>query len=122
MDSILVVEDNPTVLHLMVEVLVLYGYKVRPFRDADHAWDHIANRDISPRLVITDLRMPGEIDGAELVRRIHQLDPDVPIVIVTGMHEAANSVHDKQVFWLHKPFDLDALHTICQQLVPVLGN
>lgn len=118
MNSIIVVEDEELILGLMVDVLELYGYEVRPFSSADAAWQFIETCDYPLRLLITDLRMPGAIDGVELVKRVHRAQPEIPVIVVSGFHTASDTISDENVFWLPKPFTIDQLHAICQQLAP----
>lgn len=118
MDSILVVEDEQLILGLVVEILEIYGYRVTPFLDADAAWGFISECKFSPRLLITDLRMPGQIDGVELVKRVKKSHPHTPIVVISGYHPSSDVLDNETVFWLEKPFHIDQLHTICQSLAP----
>lgn len=118
MDSILVVEDEEIILGLITDVLEMYGYKVRAFSDADTAWEFVRSQDSAPRLLITDLRMPGEIDGVELVKRVQQMRPQTPILVASGYHGDSGLLNDTSVYWLPKPFSIDQLHTICEKLAP----
>ncbi|WPP02355.1 response regulator (plasmid) [Pseudomonas sp. HR96] len=119
MDSIIVVEDEQQILELMVDILEMYGYKVKAFPSADSAWNYIDTSSSELRLLITDLRMPGDIDGVGLVQRVHEKFPKMPIVVASGYHRESDSLHIDQVFWLSKPFTLDELHMACQQLAPL---
>lgn len=117
MDSIIVVEDEPQILNLIVDILEDYGYHVRAFASADAAWEYLEHDARTLNLLITDLQMPGEIDGVGLVQRVHEKFPKVPIVIASGYHSESDSLHIERVFWLPKPFTLDELSLTCQQLV-----
>lgn len=119
MESIIVVEDEQQILELMVDILEMYGYKVRAFTDADSAWTYIDGRSADLKLLITDLRMPGDMDGVCLVQRVHEKFPKVPIVVASGYHSESDSLHIDQVFWLPKPFTVEELHLTCQQLAPL---
>lgn len=118
MDSILVVEDEPLILELITDALEMYGYRVRAFGSADFAWQFIQQSGYPPRLLITDLRMPGHIDGLELAKRLRDADAEVPIVVASGFHPAARELHSLNVHWLIKPFEIEQLHTICRKLAP----
>ena len=118
METIVVVEDETLVLELLVEILEDFGYHVRAFATADEAWQHIVNRPFPLKLLITDLQMPGEIDGVELVNRVHTRNPETPVIVASGFHGAANSLCDKKVHWLGKPFSMDKLKGICEKLAP----
>ena len=119
MNSILVVEDELLILNLMTDVLEMYGYQVRAFQDADTAWSFIEKSQNPPRLLITDLQMPGEIDGVGLVKRTKANFPEVPIIVSTGFHPAATELNHQNLHWLLKPFDIDQLHAICKTLAPI---
>ncbi|TDV62611.1 response regulator [Pseudomonas sp. LP_7_YM] len=119
MDSIIVVEDEQLILELVVDVLEMYGYKVRPFHDADEAWCFIRDCNYPPRLLITDLNMPGKIDGVELIRRVLDVQPQMPVIVASGFHSASEDIADQSVFWLPKPFNIDQLHSICIKLAPL---
>lgn len=119
MDSILVVEDEPLILELITDALEMYGYRVRAFASADLAWQFIQESGHLPRLLITDLRMPGQMDGLELAKRLRDSDAQVPIVVASGFHPAARELHSLNVHWLIKPFAIEQLHTICRKLAPL---
>lgn len=119
MDSIIVVEDELLILDMYIEVLEMAGYKVRAFPNADLAWNYISERGFNPRLLITDLRMPGRMDGAQLVERVRRLSSEVPIVIASGYHDAANMLCNRKTHWLSKPFGIDQLQEICKTLAPI---
>lgn len=117
MDSIIVVEDEPHILSLIVDILEDHGYCVRAFASADDAWEYLGHKAQNLDLLITDLQMPGEIDGVGLVQRVHEKFPTVPIVVASGYHSESDALHIERVFWLPKPFTLDELSMTCQQLV-----
>lgn len=120
MNSILVVEDEPMILELMTDALSFFGYNVRGFADADGAWGFVQDSAYPPRLLITDLIMPGQMDGLDLVKRLRTSNPDMPIIVASGFHPAVKDLHSLNIFWLLKPFDIDQLHAICQKLAPQL--
>lgn len=117
MDSILVVEDEELILDLVTEALEMYGYRVTPFKSADAAWSFIESCGYSPVLLITDLQMPGELDGVELVRRVQQAKPLTPVVVASGYHSSAEALANHPVFWLPKPFEIEELHAACRKLI-----
>lgn len=119
MDFIIVVEDEPLILDMYIEVLEMTGYKVRAFPNADLAWNYISGSGYLPRMLITDLRMPGKIDGAQLVQRVRLISPKTPIVIASGYHDAADLLCDRKNHWLSKPFGIDELQGICKTLAPI---
>lgn len=119
MDSIVVVEDEPLILELITDVLEEQGYLVYAFESADLAWQMIQESRFSPRLLITDLRMPGQIDGLELAKRLRNFDADVPVVVASGFHPDARELLSLNVHWLIKPFQIEQLNAICRKLAPI---
>jgi len=65
-------------------------------------------------LVLCDIQMPG-INGLELVRQIHEIEPDLPCIVITGHSSAENSIEALRAgaFWyLEKPFEQERLDVI----------
>ena len=86
-------------------VLARAGYEIASAADATDAMAQISGARFD--LVLCDIRMPG-ISGLELVRQIHELQPDLPCIIVTGYGGTEQSIEALRAgaFWyLEKPFD-----------------
>jgi signal transduction histidine kinase/ActR/RegA family two-component response regulator len=79
--KILVVEDDSAVRNLMVESLEVLGYVVSQAADAESGLFEL--RQQAPDVIITDYLMPN-MTGAELVERVADLYPGLPVVIATG--------------------------------------
>lgn len=116
MSSIILVEDEPDILLLITDVLEMDGHQVQTFPEADSAWNHIQQRGFQADLLITDLRMPGTIDGLQLVHNVHDMLPQVPVMVVSGYHALSDSLSENHVCWLQKPFAIDELLELCQKL------
>lgn len=122
---ILVVDDHPPNLALLMHLLALHGYDVATAADADQALAAI--RQELPRLILMDLQLPG-VDGFELTRQL-KADPAtaaIPIVAVTsyamsGDRERALAAGcDDHVA---KPIDTRALpHLVAQHLARTVGQ
>lgn len=78
---ILVVDDDQVVGKSFERVLTNKGYRVDTALSGREAFEKYAGADFD--LVFTDLRMPGQ-DGLEVARRIKEMNPWLPIVVVTG--------------------------------------
>ncbi len=113
---ILVVEDEPFVRALMVEALAEAGYDV----------DDTGNSDAAARLLdadgyhvlVTDLHLPGRLNGVELAERSHARDARVPVVFVTARHDLLLRLRRVGVAgtMLSKPFAMDELVRAVQRL------
>jgi two-component system cell cycle response regulator DivK len=80
-EPILIVDDNAANLKLARVLLKGEGYDVRTAADAEEALEVL--REFRPRLILTDLQMPG-MDGFELTRRL-KADPGLKGVIVLAL-------------------------------------
>jgi DNA-binding NtrC family response regulator len=86
---ILIVDDEPDVVANWSRVLERDGYRCLGATDSQHALRLLeAER---PDVVLTDLQMPGA-DGLAILRRATDLDPDVPVVVITGHGTVASAV------------------------------
>ncbi len=80
---VLLVEDELLVRLTQVEVLREAEFWVVEAQDADEAFDLLKNRpDIN--VVLTDVNMPGSIDGFEFARLVRQGWPDVGVLVISG--------------------------------------
>jgi len=77
----LLVDDQPDVRESVGEMLGALGHTVTIAADGDTALEILHARRFD--LIVTDLGMPG-MNGIELARRVHELLPEVPIVLLTG--------------------------------------
>jgi len=81
--AVLLVEDDPLVRAQVAAQLRLLGYSVTAAPDGRSALDVLATRD-DLKLVMTDVAMPGGMDGLELAARAAQLRPDLPVLLTSG--------------------------------------
>jgi PAS domain S-box-containing protein len=80
--EILVVDDEVEVALALQGMLEESGYAVRTAIGADEAIEAIGAR--RPNLLLTDVTMPGTMDGVALAREVRQTVPDLPVVLITG--------------------------------------
>ncbi|SLN73693.1 CHASE domain-containing protein [Roseisalinus antarcticus] len=80
---ILLAEDEDSVARIMQKQLESFGYAVQRVSTGDAAWELLQGRQNFDPL-ITDLVMPGEIQGAELARRVEGLLPSMKLLLVSG--------------------------------------
>jgi CheY-like chemotaxis protein len=104
---ILVADDEPFILRYIKQVLQLANYDVITADGVDEAWTILEQQHSTIDLVLTDIVMPGSIDGLELAERIHQLDADLPVLFITGALSESDprsaKMAEKQLVLL-KPF------------------
>ncbi|HET9846516.1 MAG TPA: response regulator, partial [Nitrospira sp.] len=94
--TILVVEDNPTDIELMLHTLEQADIKplggdceMEVRANAEGALQLLGERSVD--LVLTDLMLPG-MSGLDLVSRIQALDPNLPVLVVTRVNAVAQAV------------------------------
>jgi len=107
--TIFFVDDDAALREANVQTLDLAGLAVEAFPDAQSVLPRIGAG--FPGIVVTDIRMPG-MDGLELRAAIHAIDPDIPVILITGHADVAMAVralHDGAFDFLAKPFAADHL-------------
>jgi DNA-binding NtrC family response regulator len=113
---LLLVDDDPGVRGTLAEVLALGGYLVRSAESGEAALDLV--RTEAHDVALLDMRLPG-IDGLETMRAIHELVPDLPVVLITGYgsSELTRQAEREGIPVLLKPFELssvlDLLDLLC---------
>jgi CheY-like chemotaxis protein len=104
----LVVDDEPFARLSAVQVLVDQAYLVLEAADADEAFHMLQqNDDIS--LVVTDIVMPGEMDGLAMARQLRNEGSELALVIATGRSMADASELPAAAQFLQKPYTPYAL-------------
>ncbi len=106
---VLVVDDEPSARSGLEKLLRQEGFLVETASDGAAALEAHAERP--PAVVVSDLRMPG-IDGAELLRRLREKDPRLPVIMVTAASDVGSAVDAMRAGaedYLTKPVDFDAL-------------
>ena len=70
---IFVVEDDPLIRMILVEELLNAGYEVREAATGDHAMAVFETIRPTPRVLVTDVHMPGRHDGLDLAAHVRAL-------------------------------------------------
>lgn len=82
-DTILLVEDEPLLREVTSEDLQDLGFDTECARDGEEAIGFLES-DRAFVALITDIRMPGELDGWHLAQRARELRPGIPVVYLSG--------------------------------------
>ncbi|KTD99949.1 hypothetical protein ATE68_05715 [Sphingopyxis sp. H038] len=104
--TILVVEDEFLIRFMLADSLRDVGYQVLEAADGDEGFDILSSGKVVD-LIVTDVRMPGEVDGMELTRRSKLLAPGRP-VIVCSAHLFKSESYPADEF-LAKPYSMAEL-------------
>jgi CheY-like chemotaxis protein len=113
---ILAVDDEPVILDVFRKILVLAGYSVDTVESGPEALTLVRARDYD--FVFTDLKMP-EMDGAEVVKAVKHLRPDVDVAVITGFGTIESAVATLQygaLDYVQKPFTEDELVAFANRL------
>src|SRR5258708_25951767 len=111
---ILVADDEPFILQYIKHVLQLADYDVVTANSVEEAWAILKRRQPEVELVLSDIIMPGSIEGLELAEGIHQLATDLPVLLISGALSEADprtaKVAETQLL-LRKPYYTNQLCT-----------
>ena len=110
--SVLLVEDNPDVANASTGLLEQLGYAVRWVSNAEAALREIDKNGFE--LVVSDIVMPGKLDGLALAQAIRTKHPALPILLTTGYSEAAQGASAFPI--LRKPYALHELSRAISEL------
>jgi len=84
MAKVLVVDDEPEAVELLVEFLASKGYEVLTASSGEEALRRV--KEDRPHLVLLDVRMP-KMNGIEVLRRIREIDAETGVIMVTAVNE-----------------------------------
>jgi two-component system nitrogen regulation response regulator GlnG len=107
MNSVWIVDDDQSIRWVLERALTREGFDVRAFGDAQECLRALEQGD-APRVLVSDIRMPGG-SGIELLQKVHERRPKLPVIIMTAYSdlESAVSAFQGGAFdYLPKPFDL----------------
>jgi diguanylate cyclase (GGDEF)-like protein len=104
--NILIVDDEPTSLMLLQEILKAHNHVVRPFNNGELALRSIMVE--APELILLDIRMPG-MNGFEICRQIKENKrlKDIPVIFITAasdMEDKVRAFEEGGVDYITKPF------------------
>lgn len=106
---ILVVEDDPLILEFLCEILQEEGFTVEPQISADAAVGYLEQHADKVVLLLTDISMPGKLNGADLANQFGDRWPGKPIMIMSGFETPQTSGVRHEVSFIKKPWALGQL-------------
>ena len=110
--TILVIDDENTMLDSCLQALGREGYSIITVDDGDVGISHV--RESKPDLVLLDLKMPGK-SGIEILKEINSIDPTIVSVVITGYATIESAVEAMKLGasdFFPKPFTPDELRLI----------
>jgi response regulator RpfG family c-di-GMP phosphodiesterase len=109
-ENILVVDDEEAIREVVSTMLESKGYRCTAVSNGRAAQDQV--KRTTPDLVLSDMIMP-EMDGIKLLEWLRQYDPEVPVIMVTAIHDistALEAIRRGAYDYILKPFEKDQLY------------
>jgi CheY-like chemotaxis protein len=113
---VLLVEDEPLVRILNLDILHEGGFRVIDANDADEAFE-ILKRRPDVKAVLTDVDMPGSMNGFEFARLVAQGWPEVGVLVISGKTRPDRGDLPPKAAFLPKPYGPAALLQALRQVV-----
>lgn len=109
MSNILIIDDEKAIRKTLSEILSYEGYKIEEASDGEEGLRKF--RDKTFDVVLCDIKMP-KIDGIEFLDKVRELNPDVPVIMISGhgtIETAVEAVKKGAYDYIAKPPDLNRL-------------
>ena len=113
--SIWIVDDDRSIRWVLEKALKKESLLVESFENGNDLMDALQYR--KPKVVISDVRMPG-IDGLSLLDKIGEAEPELPVIIMTAhsdLQSAVDSYEGGAFEYLPKPFDLEEVVSVTRR-------
>jgi DNA-binding NtrC family response regulator len=112
---VLIVEDEPIIRMMAVDMVSNAGFEVLVAENADEAVQ-ILETQTGVRIVFTDIDMPGSMDGLKLALAVRGRWPPIEIILTSGHHRVAKSEMPERSVFIAKPYGADQIAATLRQL------
>jgi two-component system C4-dicarboxylate transport response regulator DctD len=112
---VLLVDDEKHIRLSAGQTLELAGYDLTALDCAEKVLEQLSEK--WPGVLVTDINLPG-MDGLQLMKKVHQIDPDLPVILITGHGDismAVSAMRDGAYDFIEKPFSTDLLLDIVRR-------
>lgn len=106
---VLVVEDEPMIRDFVCEILAEEGLDTKAVENADEAVEYLNAHGDKVALLLTDVRMPGTMDGIALANLVGEKWADIPIVVMSGHGTPGSDDIKPDVLFIAKPWTINQL-------------
>lgn len=109
MSDILIIDDEKAIRKTLTEILSFEGYKMDEAADGEEGLKKFKEKNYD--LVLCDIKMP-KMDGIEFLQKAGEINPDVPIIIISGhgnIETAVEAVKKGAFDYISKPPDLNRM-------------
>ena len=110
---ILIVEDELLIRFMLSDSIRYAGYHVVEASSADEAL--VIFDTLVPDVIITDVRMPGSIDGIGLLAEVRQTHPTLPVIITSSHLDGTLASLDCATHFVAKPYSTDLIAQIVER-------
>ncbi len=122
---VLVVDDEPTILHIVEHVLSQAGYAIVTATEGEEALSLL--NEIIPGVILLDLHMPKGMNGAETIRELRRTHGQIPVIVMTGHPDSvlvSEALRHGPISLLSKPLDFGQLLTAVKMVcaLPAAGT
>src|SRR5580765_5242362 len=114
---VLIVDDEPDMVENCARILKREGYECLAAHDGRRALEILESA--RPDLLLTDLKMP-ELDGMALLQRAHEVDPALPVIMITAfasIESAVAAVKEGAFDYLPKTFSVDQFRVAVERAI-----
>lgn len=120
---ILIIDDDPSVIGYLKRLLQTLGYTVETCDNGAEGLRQASSPSFD--LVISDLNMPGDPSQMDLIRQLRDVNPDRPLVVVSGYPTQDRLDECREIGvteFLTKPFEMSFIKNVLRQLFEEEGE
>jgi DNA-binding response OmpR family regulator len=113
---ILIVDDEKNIRLTLSQALETLGAEIDTASNGEEALTKLRGREFG--LILLDIRMPG-MDGMEILRRVHEIRPDIRVIMMTAygtIESAVEAMKLGAVDFLQKPFDPEEIRELVSRV------
>ena len=118
MANILVIEDEAVVWMLLKRIITGMGHQVDIANDGNKGLELVRQGQYA--VIVSDLHMPGDVSGMDLIRRLRMATPQCPIVVVSGYPSAETMGECEKLGitdFLTKPFEMTFVQASIEKIL-----
>jgi DNA-binding NtrC family response regulator len=110
LEKILLVDDDATFRFTMCEYFRTRNYEIEAFSSTAEAWAQLKEKRSTPDVVISDIQIPGQMDGIEFTQKVKSILPSLPVILITGfgsLDTAIEAMRAGAYNYILKPFKME---------------